>query len=273
MTPDPQEIEQLKSTGQVSSYEQLDKLVDDFERVLKNHGVVIRRDSELEKACLAVTEVLGKHKNPKLREPMTDIRPLLTKVLGFWLFLTKIVRLENHTNFKQFEPHLEYLNKGTVVQNTQIGTSEEATNKIFELLFALCMLDVGTEVVLDPPEGAKGDNPDIMVTLEGKRWGFACKTIYGKSGKAIFDNLKKGVDQIERSPVDVGCVLLNFRNFLDPQVYWPLLNEEAFKAKREEPAYAAFTNPMESIAPRIQKVIREKRCAVLSEIIEFCITD
>jgi hypothetical protein len=266
MTLDPRTIEQLSQTGQVMTLQSLEGLVNDFEGVLKENEIPIKAGSDLEGACLTILEVLGKHQNLQRRDPMEDIRAVFTVVLGFWLFLTKIVRLRNHPNFKQFVPHLQLLNEGTIIQNTQIKVCEEATNKIFELLFALCMLDLGTDVVLDPPNGAKGDNPDILVTLDGLRWGFACKTIYGATGKSIFDNLKKGVDQIEKSPAQVGCMVLNLRNFLDPQVYWPITNLTKYKRGEQEPLFAAFEEPTESVKPRIDRIVEEKRRAVLCEI-------
>ena len=134
-------------------------------------------------------EVLGNNHNKAIRDPNEDICEVFTEVLGIWAFLKKIVRLQNHDCFPQFAPHLNLLNKGTVVQNcaVPIWPNQEANNKIFELLFALAPLDVSDKVVLDHPDRAKGDNPDVLAVIDGECWGFACKTIYGPSGKTLFD--------------------------------------------------------------------------------------
>jgi hypothetical protein len=197
MSTNPNIIQDLGQTGQVASYAEVEQLVFAFEAVLDRFGIPIQSGSEREGACCSVLEVLSKNQNTHIRDPQEDIRHVFTEVLGIWSFLKKIVRLEGHACFSQFVPHLALLNKGTVVQNKRATVCQEATNKIFELLFALVLLDVSDEVILDHPSSAKGDNPDVLATIEGQCWGFACKTIYGASGKTFYDNLKKGVEQIE----------------------------------------------------------------------------
>ncbi len=209
--------------GQRNTLGNLDKLVDEFDLVLRQHGILITPGSELEAACLSITDLSASHQNPLLRDRCRDTRQLYINALGIWTFLAKIVRLHNKPGFAQFLPHLHLLNKGIVVQNKPLQACEDATNKIFELLFALVLLDIGNDVVLDHPFKSKGDNPDILVTLKGRRWGFACKTVYGKSGKTFFDNLKRGVEQIDNSKsAEVGCVVINFRNLIQHEQIWPV---------------------------------------------------
>jgi hypothetical protein len=127
------------------------------------------------------------------------------------------------------------------------------------------MLDIGTNVVLDPPDRSKGDNPDVLVTLDGKRWGFAGKTSYGASAKALFDNLKKGVDQIQRSPAEIGCVGVNLRRFIDLDVYWSVVNAAEYKAGGE-PIFAAFSEPELIAEARIEALVTTRRDQVVKEI-------
>src|SRR6267143_2223721 len=105
----------LRMTGQGASFEEIEGQVKEFEQILKAHGLVIQPGSDLEAACLSVTDVLGKHHSPELRDPREDIRLVFTEVLGIWSFLTKIVRLSTHPGFSQFIEHLKLLNEGTVV--------------------------------------------------------------------------------------------------------------------------------------------------------------
>lgn len=264
MDPNEQLRTELATRGQVSSFKELDKLVGHFESALKVHGSSIARNSPLEAACCSVTSVLQKSEKPELRNANEDTRVVLAEVLGIWCFLTKVVRLHKHPNFAQFRGHLELLNKGTMRQNSQLRACEEATNKIFELLFALVLLDVGRDVVLDPPDGAQGDNPDILVTLDGHRWGFACKTVYGLSGKALFDNIKRGVEQIKDSEAEIGSVVVNFRNFLNHEAFWPLLNKEDY-AKGEPPLFGAYLSA-DQIAGMVGEQVTMKRDQVVEEI-------
>lgn len=258
----------MSKTGQVASFEELQQLVFDFESVLKRFDVVIKSGSELESACCSVLEVLGKNQSITIRDPKEDIREVFTEVLGIWAFLKKVVRLQHHDCFPQFVPHLNLLNKGTVVQNSAIPIwpNQEANNKIFELLFALVLLDVSDQVVLDHPDRAKGDNPDVLATIDGVCWGFACKTIYGPSGKTLFGNLKKGVEQIEAAPkAEIGIVVANLRNAISHDECWPILNDADYRAGAD-PIFGAYTQPEVAVASLISRVVEQKRNDVVDEI-------
>jgi hypothetical protein len=211
------------ANGQHSTLGNLEKLVDEFELALRKYQIEIEPNSKLEAVCLCITELGDSNRNPQLRNPSRDTRQLYIDTFGIWTFLTKIVRLHNKPDFTQFLPHLHLLNQGTVGQNKTLQNCEEESNKIFELLVALVLLDIGSDVVLDHPHKSKGDNPDILVSLKDQRWGFACKTVYGTSAQTFFDNIKKGVDQIENSKAaEIGCVIINFRNFIDHNLIWPV---------------------------------------------------
>lgn len=266
MPQDSRIIQTLGQAGQASSIEELEQLVFAFEAVLKRFGISIQSGSELEGACCSVLEVLGKNQNTQIRDTQEDIRHVFTEVLGLWSFLKKIVRLEDHACFSQFVPHLALLNKGTVVQNRRGTVCQEATNKIFELLFALVLLDVSDEVILDHPDLAKGDNPDVLATIDGQCWGFACKTIYGASGKTFYDNLKKGVEQIEAAPkAQVGIVVMNLRNTIRHEECWPILNKVEFH-NGAEPIFAAYERPEEFVASHISEAVTQKRNQVVADI-------
>ncbi|MBX3330539.1 MAG: hypothetical protein KF722_09070 [Nitrospira sp.] len=209
---------------------------------------------------------MGKSQNAHICDPQKDIRHEFREVLGIWVFLRQIVRLKDHACFPQFAPHLALLNKGTVVQNTQAPLCQEATNKIFELLFALALLDLSDDVVLDHPFSAKGDNPDVLATIDGQCWGFACKTIYGSSGKTFYDNLKKGVEQIEAAPkAQVGIVVMNFRNIINHEKCWPILNEVEYQ-NGAEPIFSAYSQPEEFVRERIIEMVGQKHDQVVTEI-------
>jgi hypothetical protein len=233
----------LKQSGRVASLEELQALVDDFKNVLNRFGVEIMAGSNLEAACLSVVEVFAKHKQPRLRSGQDDFRKLFGDVLGIWSLLKLTVQFQDHPTFQSFVPHLALLNKGTVVQNKRLNVSDEASNKIFELLFALVLLSVGNELALDHPSLAQGDNPDVLITIDNKRWGFALKTPYSRSAKTFFDNLRKGVDQIKNSKAEIGCVVVNFRNLIDHELFLPILNPEEF-AIGAEADFGGYIDPM-----------------------------
>jgi len=262
--PNPQMPEALRKTGQVASFQDLEKLVYEFEAALSRHGIQIRSGSELEGACCSILEVLTKHQDRTIRNPQEDIRQVFTEVLGIWTFLQKVVRLQNHPSFPSFAPHLNLLNEGTVVQNKRLRASQDAANKIFELLFALVLLDLSPDVALADPDLEDITNPDILAAIDGQRWGFACKVVYGDSGKALFDNLKKAVDQIEVSAATVGCVVVNFRNHIKHEIFWPLLNEAEHRAGAE-PVFGTSIDTRDA-GPALCDRVTLKRNQVAQEI-------
>jgi hypothetical protein len=189
---------------------------------------------------------------------------VFTEVLGIWIFLQKVVRLQGHPSFPSFAPHLNLLNEGTVVQNKRLRASQDAANKIFELLFALVLLDLSPDVALADPDLEDTRNPDILATIDGQRWGFACKVVYGDSGKALFDNLKKAVDQIEVSAATMGCVVINFRNHIKHETFWPLLNEAEHRAGAE-PVFGTSIDTR-AAGPALCEQVTLKRNQVAEEI-------
>ena len=248
------------------TYLELEQLVYEFEEVLGRFGIPIQSGSELEKACCAVLDLMGKSQKPHIGDPHEDIRHVFREVLGIWLFLRQIIRLKGHVSFSTFVPHLGLLNKGTVIQNSQVRVCQETTNKIFELLFALALLDLSDEVILDPPFSAKGDNPDVLATIDGQCWGFACKTIYSSSGKTFFDRLEEGVEQIEAAPkAQVGAVVMNFRNVISQEKCWPILNEAEYR-NGAEPYFTAYDSPGEFVREHIEEAVIKKHTQVVDEI-------
>ncbi|MBA7654149.1 hypothetical protein ES703_62024 [subsurface metagenome] len=229
--------------GNIVSFAQLESLVFEFENVLREYNITITSGSDLERVCLSVIDVLGKKKQPHLMNPLEDIRPYFSDILGLWVFMTKIVGLRTHCNFIKLVPHLELLNIGTAPQNKKSPITDQAANKIFELLIALLCMEIGENISLDHPGSSKGNNPDIIFTFEGLRWGFACKVPHTISAKSIYDNITTGINQVEASPVDLGCVVLNFKNLIDHNYSWPILNETEVSTGKV-PIFGAWANPI-----------------------------
>lgn len=224
-------------------YREMEQLVFAFEAVLRRHGVQIKSGSDLERICLAVVEVLAKKQDPALQHPLEDIRPYFADVLGIWVFMNKLVRLKDHSDFDQVIPHLALLNEGGVPQNVRSPVSDQASNKLFELLLALICMEQGEDIRLDDPNAAKGNNPDVLGTILTKRWGFACKTMYSSSPKTLYDRISEGLEQIENSEAEIGCVVVNFRNLIDHNYAWPILNEKEF-GEGAVPVFGCWANPM-----------------------------
>jgi hypothetical protein len=137
------------------------------------------------------------------------------------------VRHAGHTDFAQLVPHLRLLNHGSALQNLPAGWDDKVSNKLFELRFALACMRGGTELLVDDPDASSGGtNPDVIARmLQRKRWGFACKVISGDAPMTLFERIEEGVEQIERSPCDVGVVAISMKNRMPNDVLFPVLEE------------------------------------------------
>lgn len=217
-----------------------------FHDLLFRYGIKINEKSDLYRISYNVLEHLEKHRCLSLRDPMADIRPYFREILGFNDFIGKIFSLADHPDFKILLQHLKLMNVSSIPQTTKAIT-DDGSNKLFELYIAALCLHCFTDVDLESPGGrskkAKKDNPDVMFTFNNKSWAIACKVINTETIKikTIMDNYKKGVGQIEKASVDTGIVIINFKNIIDYDEFWPVLNKEKWE-NGEEPQFGAFAN-------------------------------
>jgi hypothetical protein len=222
-----------------TSFAQIQKEVEEFSRILSGLGINILHGSPLENMCLTLLGLEEQRNNAALVNPMEDIRIFMRPALGLHDLLRRIIRLQSKPDFPKLIPHLRLLNSSSIAQNVTAATDTVAA-KIFELLMGLVCLEIGTNLELDGPIEAFGDNPDILVTLDGRRWGFACKVLYGVSPITMFDRLEEGVRQIDRSPAEVGCTIINLKNQIKHDETWPLTNPTEYARGVETPTFGAW---------------------------------
>ena len=216
-----------------------DKLVDEFESVLSENGLNIVPGSELERLCLNITDLVEKHLKPHLRDENIDYRPYFRECLGLTDLITKIVKSSKHVNFQTVLPYLKKLNDNNPIQNAKTSVLDQYNNKLFELYIAtLCLNLNGRSIAIDDPDHSIGDNPDVIVEIDSKLWGFGCKTLHSKHPMTIFENIEKAVDQIEKSIADVGIPIINIKNILDHDTFWPELTVAGSNVKE----FGAFTD-------------------------------
>ena len=204
-----------------TSFAQVQKEVEEFSKILSDFGIDIKQGSPLNEMCLTLLNLEEQRNNPALVDDKEDIRIAMRGALGLHDLIRRVVRLYPRNDFSKLVPHLRLLNSSIVAQNIS-APGDAVAAKIFELLIGLVCLEAGTNLELDGPVESYGHNPDILVDLDGRRWGFACKVLYGSSAKTMFDRLKEGVRQIEVSPAEIGCTIINLKNQIDHEETWML---------------------------------------------------
>lgn len=193
-----------------------------LEALLAKQGISVRPGSALERHFLGVLHLVEKKRNSGLRSQDEDIRPPYRTLIGVHELATLLLQCQDSPQFAALVPHLRLLNEGEAIQNIPSAGADQATNKLFELYMGAVALQCGDNLVLDDPVCSTGNNPDVLVTVGGRRWGIACKVLHGLASQGFIDNLVKGLDQIERSPADVGVVAFNLKNVLPHDDVWPL---------------------------------------------------
>jgi len=209
--------------GEGYSYEQAEAKALALEGLMRRGGVEIARGSVLEQVVLSVADIVYRKQGDKKVLADEDVRIAYRYMIGVHELAGLLIAVGEHPDFGQLVPHLRLLNQGAALQNTWSSQIDQATNKIFELFAACLAMQCGNNVALDSPESSKGDNPDILADINGRRWGIACKVLHSTHPEGFIQHLEKGISQIERSSAEVGVVFLNLKNVIEHDRYWPIL--------------------------------------------------
>lgn len=192
-----------------------------LEALLAQHGIRIQSGGPLETHVLRVMKLAyDKEEGAAAEDP--DVRGTYRTLIGVHELASHILEVRESPSFPSLVPHLRILNDGAALQNVPSGGGDQATNKLFELFAASLAMQCGTNVTLDDPHASTGDNPDVLATLGGRRWGIACKVLHSLHPEGFIRHLEKGLEQIDNSPADIGVVLFNLKNVLPHDRIWPL---------------------------------------------------
>lgn len=237
---------------------QAQQLAGEFKALLQLVGIDFESDSSLERMSLSVSDIVNRRSSPESRD-RTDIRALFGDQAALTDLAFQILQVRNHPNFDQLVGHLRLLNHGEAAQNRPASQTDQAANKIFELLIACLAMRCGVNIQLEPERSSgKRRNPDVLATIRGRRWGIACKVLHSLNPESVIQNIDKGIDQIEASEAEVGFVVLNLKNVIDHTRYWTILNLDEWEAGAE-PVFSAFPDsmvPVEMLEVEVSNIAR-----------------
>ncbi len=195
------------------SFEETRRDAENFQRLLQKHDITIKKTSTFYQIFKNLSWILNQ--TSKNNDDYTqDDREKWRRAIGLSDLIRHILKVQEHKDFYRLKPHLELLNEGIPSQNTVNPVSDDAARKIFELLIATLVMQFADNVIIDSPKKAKGNNPDILFTCQGKRLGIACKVLQSDSAATYLDRLEEGIKQIERSEAERGFVVFNLKNLL-----------------------------------------------------------
>jgi hypothetical protein len=237
-----------------------------LEQILARNGIKVpttQAQSDFDRVWLTVMYLEEARAGKYKIDPMADIRPDHRKAIGLIHLAELIFRAQTRGQIQTFIKHIELLPKCRFAQNDK-AFSDDGSNKVFELLIGLACSEIGHDVSMDDPAKPKGNNPDVLVTIDDRRWGFACKVLNGYNPQSMFDRLKEGIDQIERSEAEIGCVVFNLKNVVDHEWFWPITNAASYAAGTEGPCYGCFRErwPVEQ---KLKEIVSKKHFNLVNE--------
>ncbi len=198
-------------------------------------------NSPLERISLTIVEMQSVFSGSSSFDHSIDHREEWREAVGLADIVAKSLYREKHASFRGFCPHLALLcdPHTRIAQNVRSKSTDQASNKLFELLMGLAAMKDGLDVELEDPNHATDGNPDVLVTLFGRAWGLACKVPNPPSSspnpKTYADNVRAAVQQIESSRAEKGLVVMNLKNVLNHDALWPA-NEDPSGAWMYYPA-------------------------------------
>jgi hypothetical protein len=210
---------------EVFSLDQIVQSVLDFENLVREKQKSPFYGSSITTAGNAALEMLDTFKRNVPHDTMHDHRIEWRKAVALGDMLRKVLRAKDHPCFEQLWPHILLLlgnaNIALNVWNPKDGKEGEDANKIFELYMALVLAPLCPDLELeDLKHSAGGKNPDIIAPLDGTRWAFACKVMHTDSVETFLQNVRKGVDQIQKSNAEKGVVVISLKNQLPHDEFW-----------------------------------------------------
>jgi hypothetical protein len=195
-----------------------------FEDILaKTCGVRLAGDAGGgERAVQQLLDLISAFRRENPDDLTKDVRPWLRRVVGLADLVKKAERVLLHKDFNQLCPHFRLLlaRETEAVQSVESAVTDAASNKLFELLIALSVMQFSPAVMLDDPVQSDGRNPDVIGLVRGQRWGFGCKAMHSRKPKTYADAARRAIQQIDASPAERGFVVISLKNILDYDRYW-----------------------------------------------------
>lgn len=200
-----------------------------FIELLSKYGIQPPNKSPFEDELLSLNQIIEVMKNPSIADGKNQIT-LLRAAAGLHDFAAKVLSVENLPEFVAFLPHLQLIAQSktataSLSQNMASGYNDDTARKMAELYIGCLAAHIGSDVELDSPTSAKGDNPDVIFTVTpmlsdipmSEKWALAVKTIGTKQGQTIFERIKEGGKQIDdpKCLAQKGMVVINAKNAID----------------------------------------------------------
>lgn len=151
------------------AFQDADNIADRFLILLSKLCIHPPSGSFVEDELLSLTQFIEVMRSPNLAQGTNQVAVLRTAA-GLHDLAAKVLSVEPIAAFATFVPHSHLIAEtkvraASLGQNAASGVFDDTARKMAELYVGCLAAHVGTEVVLDSPTNAKGDNPDVIFTV------------------------------------------------------------------------------------------------------------
>jgi hypothetical protein len=223
----------ISDSPEIFTFEGNQNLIFRFEEFLKKHkgglglphGTPQNPAPPVETAALAAIEMLESFKKTVPHDNKKDYRNAWRQAIALGDILRKLENGARYPGFTSLWPHINLLLENcNFAQNTSHPKEDTDGDKVFELYTALLLLPLCSALEVDDPvHSAGGKNPDLIATIGGKRWAFACKVMHSDAPKSMLDRFEDGVRQIKAAKVDRGIIVISLKSVIPHDLMWPIV--------------------------------------------------
>lgn len=190
--------------------------------MLARYDVKIASGSRLQQAQDFASHVLRVREGEDDIQPGDD-RPRWREMSGTFDLARRLLDAERTLpdKFQRLRPWLKLFasRRGQLAQTAPTDEGDQDSDRMFELLVALCLLPLVDDL---EPDRCSGDNPDLLFRYHSKTWGIACKRLHSTTPRTFRRAVKKAIGQIESSPAERGLVFVSLVNLVDHDAFLPV---------------------------------------------------
>ncbi len=248
------------------SPEEVVQTILDFEDLIreKHRGLGFPSGSPIEAVGLTAIEMLEKFRDGIPHDFEKDTCETWRQAIGLCDMLRKTVRLVGHPSFGELWRHLLLLLEDTnVALSVKNSVLDSKNNKILELYIALIVAPLCRDLLLDDPiHSSDGKNPDVIASVDGSSWAFACKVLHSDKPTTFVGQLRKGISQIQESDAKNGIVVISLKNLLPHNEFWNIQRPQSF-ADFMIPGLVDF----EIVKRHIERIYQECHQQVINDLL------